>query len=567
MMHRVLCLPEILVITLSFTDRKDQKRCALVCQEWCEVALDVLWHELSDFPAFANLLSPVKKKRKSSGIFEYGFDPQPGVKAWGRFQSKYCRRVRKIIFNGNIDTGIIPLLNVISRIRSISTPMFPNLKSIDWRDAYSRFCELNLFMHEGVTECEVVVEGHSLHLHEVQLLAEALQAQMPRLTLLAINTTPRQEYTEPLLELIRSLPDLETLSLPAFSNVSDVVQALASTSKSLKTLRFLQGPPDDDDDDDVPAMAVDEMGLCTCVDLPMLAELELFVTSYAVATTFLDKHWLGALHIIQLNITSIEDRKSTRELFHALSVNCPMLDNLAVGFAIPEMQIVDDAPRRDFITFKDFENILHCKTMTSFEFRTPFALDLCDEDIQTVAIAWPNLKRITLSHDPTSAIDAPKPSLWSIGHFFAHCPQIERIHLLMDTTIRSEPTDTVMIQCSNTFELLDVGKSPLSDADTSSAAMILSRLLLPSCSIVHKCNRDNHSDDDDHSGNDAGRWDGMAKWTSILSEMALAIHEKDQMILDMEDRLHSANARSLSLLRVLELEPEGRKDDGLGHLV
>ncbi|KAF9260031.1 hypothetical protein L218DRAFT_623873 [Marasmius fiardii PR-910] len=210
---------------------------------------------------------------------------------WNRLQSKYCRRVRKITYRNKQLGDITRLFDVMLRIRSPSAPILPNLKHIVWREVTGGSRELNLFMHEDVIECKIFDEKRCLDLLE--------------------------EYAGPLLELIRSLPNLRTLLLPSFPDISDVIQ-FASTPKKLTNLEFprylISGRTSG-----LSVVVVKEAGLYSCVVLPVLERL---CTSYATAISFLNKHCFGALHEIDLGTTRTLHRHECSFAHYPRAVPC-----------------------------------------------------------------------------------------------------------------------------------------------------------------------------------------------------------------------------------------------------
>jgi hypothetical protein len=58
--HRVLFIPELLGIILSFVDEDDYVSIACVCKQWSEITLDVIWREVDDLSRLLSLLRPYK---------------------------------------------------------------------------------------------------------------------------------------------------------------------------------------------------------------------------------------------------------------------------------------------------------------------------------------------------------------------------------------------------------------------------------------------------------------------------------------------------------------------------
>lgn len=60
----VLFIVELQIQILSFLNARCLLQAALVCKQWSEVALDLLWHVLHDLHPLISLLAPVVTKRK-----------------------------------------------------------------------------------------------------------------------------------------------------------------------------------------------------------------------------------------------------------------------------------------------------------------------------------------------------------------------------------------------------------------------------------------------------------------------------------------------------------------------
>jgi len=62
----VLSIPELLHNTFSFMNTKENAINARVCKQWSEVALDLIWREVTSLPQLSNLLGPHVNKRNDS---------------------------------------------------------------------------------------------------------------------------------------------------------------------------------------------------------------------------------------------------------------------------------------------------------------------------------------------------------------------------------------------------------------------------------------------------------------------------------------------------------------------
>lgn len=58
---------ELLAMVFSHLDKKSLARCARVCKLWSDTALDILWHDLTDFRPLLTLLAPMTGRDKTAG--------------------------------------------------------------------------------------------------------------------------------------------------------------------------------------------------------------------------------------------------------------------------------------------------------------------------------------------------------------------------------------------------------------------------------------------------------------------------------------------------------------------
>jgi hypothetical protein len=57
----VLCITEILRLIFSFLSLRCNTNNARVCKVWCDIAIDNIWHEITDVTCVIKLLAPLCK--------------------------------------------------------------------------------------------------------------------------------------------------------------------------------------------------------------------------------------------------------------------------------------------------------------------------------------------------------------------------------------------------------------------------------------------------------------------------------------------------------------------------
>ncbi|EKM50865.1 uncharacterized protein PHACADRAFT_151262 [Phanerochaete carnosa HHB-10118-sp] len=60
-------VPELLALVFSHLDNRNLARAARVCRQWADVALDTLWHTVTDLRPLLSLLAPLTGQKKSTG--------------------------------------------------------------------------------------------------------------------------------------------------------------------------------------------------------------------------------------------------------------------------------------------------------------------------------------------------------------------------------------------------------------------------------------------------------------------------------------------------------------------
>lgn len=64
---RPIYIAEVLTLILSFLDDRSLARSARVCKQWTDVALDILWHTITDLRSLLSLLAPLTGEKKATG--------------------------------------------------------------------------------------------------------------------------------------------------------------------------------------------------------------------------------------------------------------------------------------------------------------------------------------------------------------------------------------------------------------------------------------------------------------------------------------------------------------------
>jgi len=68
-MHQALKISEILQEIFQNMEKSTQKRCTVVCRDWSETALDVVWFEVTDLKSFFRALGGLQETNINNQIF------------------------------------------------------------------------------------------------------------------------------------------------------------------------------------------------------------------------------------------------------------------------------------------------------------------------------------------------------------------------------------------------------------------------------------------------------------------------------------------------------------------
>ncbi|TFK60673.1 hypothetical protein BDN72DRAFT_965574 [Pluteus cervinus] len=349
-MHRILQNPELLHMIFSDMKKEENLCNAVVCKKWSEVALDVLWADVTNIYPLVRLLAPITilcNRRRES----YCFSRSPTPRDWERFL-RYSRRVRKLEYDQKALDLHSTLFDHIARTRPTSV-LFPNLISLDWCAAPSR---LVLFLHPGLRHLvlRVVLDAHeTLLLGKVARRIVALSNNISTLEITQTGSSPCStlgsgipilEFEADLCCLIRGLGCLQQLYLPRGWLTTRVAEA-ASKLSSLHTIDAASAKSGE-------GCFLDTMIFSPSLRLPLnpnasqeqtsepeeatshfaaLADLRL-ATRFTNAVVFLQSSGWNAKNLTTLHIWSqiLESAHSFGEIIDTISRICPGLVSLSL---------------------------------------------------------------------------------------------------------------------------------------------------------------------------------------------------------------------------------------------
>ncbi|THU90104.1 hypothetical protein K435DRAFT_968805 [Dendrothele bispora CBS 962.96] len=517
-MHALFQISELRRLIFEYLEREEQVCCAQVCRAWSKEALDTAWCKVDNLSQLANVLPPVKKRK--------GGKIRISQKAWRRW-TKYSNRVR--ILYHQTDDDCSSLLQTIQIIKSLSSHIFPRLHTIHWETSKNaELYDVIMFMHDQVKHftisCNISQEevGDQLPRNDAtQAVVEAILTRVPFLNTLKLDIALPSEWAPCIAHILKNLHCLKSVQIPSFEDMSHILSSLSIRSglKSLELCRYAQ-PALFDASGGVAQRALVNIGtfgpwlrggtsICSGasdVENDAFSSLEYFsalVRKYSTMNTFFQHREFHHLRSIKLHVSPVDDSKSVQKLFRAISGNCPSLEKLILGWY--SHRVVQD----DALVLGDIHDILSCKKIKEFEFSAPFSFDLSDKDVEQIALAWPQLRKLDLCPYPVGRQHFQKLSLWAVYLLIHLCPGLKDVSLCINTRASETPalkTSSLPIRIvpggyrpQNLAELdsLVVGYFDLQPDDEFEVDTLLSRICGPECQLEYGIDLGNEDEDYD----------------------------------------------------------------------
>ncbi|KAL6298456.1 hypothetical protein BKA93DRAFT_744071 [Sparassis latifolia] len=482
-LHRVLEIPEIIELVFGFLDEESNRTNVCVCKRWSEIALDVLWREVSQLHRLLRLLSPFITE--DSPYFYMAFAKPLSPDDWRRF-TRYARRVRKLSFTNGKTVHVLgqAVFDEIARTRT-TLNILPNLQSLEWRSTPANVRVSLMFMHEGVKEFRT-------HLYETPIYSIAdffkdIAERMPNLTCLDLCFCfPVREIESALCELVRSLPKLSKIVLPLYCHNSRVAEAL-SALQHLGTIQFEylseQGKGDLADVQHFAPML--ERGafpsLCDLSLSAHLADMNRFLKG-TYAPTNLTSLYIHALSMVPPAVVT--------EFLKTMVENCKLLTHLYLDLHMAA-DLIDSAtrslPPSEMLSFNDLRPLLACPKLIAFELQWYLPLLITQEEIEELASKWPDLEVLELDCEPIPIPIATEPlTLRALIPFAKHCPKLRELGLFVSATSAdldafSHETNSPFVQPFRQLKKLCFGLSSITEPGP--VALFLSELCPLGCKV------------------------------------------------------------------------------------
>ncbi|KAK7448460.1 hypothetical protein VKT23_013722 [Stygiomarasmius scandens] len=332
---------------------------------------------------------------------------------------------------------------------------------------------------------------------ELSGIWETVRSQMPLLTHIVVQVPPLASHLDQITQLIKNLPQLKSLELPAFEETSKILPCVLGISQ-LKRMKFNFSfiPSSESNDDKI--ISIRDVGCyMDSPDLdipPQLEDIDFHCASLGATMAFFQSRGFSQLtHLRTICTAAIEEPPLLGQFVTTISQTCRQITNFefvlysAVSKRILESQDSPDLPVltcREIVSFSNIRGILNCNEMIEFSFRHPYGLDITDFDIKELATAWPKLKSVRLGSNPVQRVDRGlirNPTMNAFVSFVEHCPLIEEIYLIVDATLPLNlPKGSTT--ASQTLHTIGVGISEI--GDENAVVMFLSQLCGPQCKLL-----------------------------------------------------------------------------------
>ncbi|KAF9068313.1 hypothetical protein BDP27DRAFT_1403315 [Rhodocollybia butyracea] len=456
-----LDIPEILDNILSHCNDSANYRSLLVCQRWLNVGLDLLWYEIIDLRPLLELFGELEKKSGS-----YNYIKTPSFASWQRFEKVYQNRIRIIIIEDPAP-NYCSALSTLSKMRG-EGPFLPKLHTFQWID----FSNLGLvepsvmFMNDGMRVFRVGQSDDGvLDQDAFTSYCAAISARMPSLSYLQLGVSPLQIYQEPIVTLMKQLPNLEDLDVPPFPDLTEIFLGLAEVPqiKRFRAISHFMYPP---------CSILNLSNSSQYIGLAKLQKMDLYCT-YPFATKVLQNISSSEMEHLTINSHDPETSGNVCAIISLVATEFSCLTSLNLGYFpfIEDYNILDSLlfqpSAKDMVQMGDLLPILsNCRNISWFKLRSPYPAAIDDNDVEIIAKSWPGLTWFSLCYQPGVLLPEREKrlTLKALSHFSCHCPNMSALQLYIDATSEHIP-DVASKEVTRFTKLyrLDVGPSPIDE--------------------------------------------------------------------------------------------------------
>ncbi|KIK96983.1 hypothetical protein PAXRUDRAFT_137252 [Paxillus rubicundulus Ve08.2h10] len=471
--HRVLFIPELVDIIFRFLDKKTNVTNALVCKQWSQIALDVVWKEVDDLVQLFSLLKPIREAERQGERMQYVFEATPEANDWLRFE-RYASRVRCLRFHwSKYGADINRLLDDVARTRT-SLEILPNMHTLEWiylRDDHMERCKL--FLHRQLRHLTVTAPCKYRPRPDFYTDLCARASQLHTLNLFIRYPGEPQEVE--LRILVSNLPELRRIVLPEFHFTSSLIEEL-SRAKNIGVVELshdMDAGHGDPKNVETFAPVLAEGAFPSLYDLSLVAKIDdidrFFQSNFA------------PINITTLYINTYEDHSPSEvhDFLVTLSQQCQLLSKLYIQLLHKEHPLSDLVPENQ-LSYESIKPLLAFPNLATFELMHKYPLKITLDEIEEFASRWPSLESLMLNAEPL-VLDEDKFTLdlRALLPFARYCPSLRKLGLYINATEAEIPSVQSSIEAFHSLRVLSLGTSQVRDQGT--VAAFLSRVCPPGC--------------------------------------------------------------------------------------
>ncbi|KAF8139370.1 hypothetical protein K438DRAFT_2030589 [Mycena galopus ATCC 62051] len=450
---------------------------ALTCQDFCSVALDVLWQNLDNLTPLLQLLPSFKEQNRVHII------SQPiSSSDWARFDC-YARRVRRVAYR--TDSPSIEIHPSVYTALSILHPsILPNLESVAFPSSAASspnsFPDAILLAGAAVRRVELTSQADPSF---VSLFLATLAGTSPQLTSFKLSG---QSFAV-LEHTLSTFHELEILELRYMADrlSSDVFRSIAAL-KHLRSFSIHFSP--------LELFPVPFLRFTPANWTPSFAALKSLHIRCTIANSLsINKLYFcipdGALQVLTITIEP-----------GPLSVVQTLSEQLFRDMAARWASSLQRLDLYDFgmLSRHHYDEFLKLRNLKTFRARnTSLPIDVAEIPIMTAA--WPHIRSLSLPLATGLTID-------SLRHFAQNCPNLTDLEVTILTL--DLPAFTTTPVCRHPLRVLNVGDSPCPAATWPALARNLDRLF-PRLRSLRA------------SGNDRNRWAEVEALLFVLQDVRL----------------------------------------------
>ncbi|KAG8985201.1 hypothetical protein FRB93_006044 [Tulasnella sp. JGI-2019a] len=441
--HLAMNLPEILTVIFRQCDDKSLAVSAQTCRQWSILALAELWWFIDNLLNLFKILGPI---HVDDDTYAHDFTGSIARADWERFDV-YARRIRGFRWCADAQNGFNATLSnqLFGKVqihRPNHSPLLPNVKTIEWWASNDEATvQILPFVSPSVKNLTLTADSWCTE-KGVGDFIMCLTERHLKLVRFGFDTRlDAKDISGALSQFFRGQQALQVVDLPPFHGTKEIVAALGGLEslQELGTWEIQRGSFREDHSS---------------------KHWEFLPGTFRALKRFeMDDSFQRAADVIGINTPpqlvhvrlQIYQPATNSELQYFLSVlapSCPLLKKLELHLYTRADLVADQEPLR----FESLEPLLECSELEFLEIVNNLPMVLSDENVETMASAWPRLSTLVITPDPSETPERLATS-FTILRSFAQSfpPTLKNLGLFME--INTEE----LKQSSPPYKLLGVG--------------------------------------------------------------------------------------------------------------